>query len=115
MSNIVDLIKKYAFDRYLSNGIIAMIDILISVLATLLTLICVDLTALQGEIQPLTAFNIAIITIAATIFAILTMRTHRIIIRHSTIGDIWKIAAATLIKEVIMYLCTVFMLKNMYL
>ena len=111
MSNIVDLIKKYAFDRYLSNGIIAMIDILISVLATLLTLICVDLTALQGEIQLLTAFNIAIITIAATIFAILTMRTHRIIIRHSTIGDIWKIAAATLIKELIMYLCTVFIFK----
>lgn len=111
MSNIVDLIKKYAFDRYLSNGIIAMIDILISVLATLLTLICVDLTALQGEIQLLTAFNIAIITIAATIVAILTMRTHRIIIRHSTIGDIWKITAATLIKEVIMYLCTVFIFK----
>ena len=35
------------------------------------------------------------------------MRTHRIIIRHSTIGDIWKLVVATIIKEVLLGICAI--------
>ena len=49
----------------------------------------------------------AFYTILATIIGVLTMRTHRIIIRHSTIGDIWKLVVATIIKEVLLGICAI--------
>lgn len=98
---IHEFIKKYAFERFVNSSVIATIDILMSLIAAVVTIACVDIIA-PISIPMHYALQVVSINIVATVIAVLLMHTHRIIIRHSTIGDIWKLGAATLIKEVIM-------------
>lgn len=98
---IHEFIKKYAFERFVNSSVIATIDILMSLIAAVITIVCVDIIA-PISIPMHYVLQVVSINIVATVIAVLLMRTHRIIIRHSTIGDIWKLGAATLIKEVIM-------------
>ena len=98
---IHEFIKKYAFERFVNSSVIATIDILMSLIAAVITIVCIDIIA-PISIPMHYVLQVVSINIVATVIAVLLMRTHRIIIRHSTIGDIWKLGAATLIKEVIM-------------
>ncbi|MBQ9138176.1 MAG: polysaccharide biosynthesis protein [Alistipes sp.] len=102
MFNLHNLVKKYAFERYVNSSVIAMIDILVSLIATICTIVCVDIFVSKIGITSPELVKIAICTVVATGIAVLTMRTHRIIIRHSTIGDIWRLAVATVIKEAVL-------------
>lgn len=111
MYNIIDLIKKYAIERYVSSGIIAMIDIIISTIASILTIVVVEVILSNISISTHTAIQLVISAIIATLIGVLAMRTHRIIIRHSTISDIWKLAIATLIKEVFIAICVITLLN----
>ena len=111
MSNFVDIVKKYAIDRYVSSSVIALIDIFVSLIATMLTLVCADLVALENSIPLTIVIQIIGINIIASIVAISAMRTHRIIIRHSTIGDIWKLLVATLIKELLTIVCIIVLFR----
>lgn len=111
MYNIIDLIKKYAIERYVSSGIIAMIDIIISTIASVLTIVVVEVILSNISISTHTAIQLVISAIIATLIGVLAMRTHRIIIRHSTISDIWKLAIATLIKEVFIAICVITLLN----
>ncbi|MBP3497964.1 MAG: polysaccharide biosynthesis protein [Alistipes sp.] len=111
MFNFYDIIKKYAFEQYVHSGVIAMIDILISLIATMITVVGVDAIVPSISIPLHIVINVALCTIVATIIGVLTMRTHRIIIRHSTIGDIWKLVVATIIKEAVLCICAVTLLN----
>ena len=111
MYNIIDLIKKYAIERYVSSGIIAMIDIIISTIASILTIVVVEVILANISISTHTAIQLVISAIIATLIGVLAMRTHRIIIRHSTISDIWKLAIATLIKEMFIAICVITLLN----
>ncbi len=111
MYSIIDLIKKYAIERYVSSGVIAMIDILISTIASVLTIVVVDVILSNISISIHTAIQLVISAIIATLIGVLAMRTHRIIIRHSTISDIWKLAIATLIKEMFIAICVITLLN----
>ena len=111
MYNIIDLIKKYAIERYVSSGIIAMIDIIISTIASVLTIVVVEVILSNISISIHTAIQLVISAIIATLIGVLAMRTHRIIIRHSTISDIWKLAIATLIKEMFIAICVITLLN----
>ena len=111
MFNIIDLIKKYAIERYVSSGVIAMIDILISTIASILTIVVVEVILSNISISIHTAIQLVISAIIATLIGVLAMRTHRIIIRHSTISDIWKLAIATLIKEMFIAICVITLLN----
>ena len=111
MYNIIDLIKKYAIERYVSSGVIAMIDILISTIASVLTIVVVEVILSNISISTHTAIQLVISAIIATLIGVLAMRTHRIIIRHSTISDIWKLAIATLIKEMFIAICVITLLN----
>lgn len=111
MYNIIDLIKKYAIERYVSSGVIAMIDILISTIASILTIVVVEVILSNISISTHTAIQLVISAIIATLIGVLAMRTHRIIIRHSTISDIWKLAIATLIKEMFIAICVITLLN----
>ena len=111
MSNFIDVIRKYTFERYLSSSVIAMIDILTSTIATMLTIVCVDAILPDVSIPLYSVIKVTICTIVATLIGVLVMHTHRIIIRHSTIGDIWKLAVATVIKDLILAFCAVTLLN----
>ena len=105
MYKLQEILKKYAFERYLHSSVIAMIDIFISLIATMCTFICVDIILPSISVSVPALMKLAFCTIGATIIAVMAMRTHKIIIRHSTLGDIWKIAVATIIKEIILLIC----------
>lgn len=111
MFNLYALIKKYAFDRYVHSGVIAIIDILMSVIASILTLTCIDLALPDSSIPLHIVVKVVCINIIATSIAVYSMHTHRIIIRYSTISDIWKLAVATIIKEVFMCISAILLLK----
>ena len=112
MSNIYELIKKYTFDRYLHSSVIAIIDILISLIATIATLVFADMLMPNASIPLYVVIQMSLINILAAGIGILAMRTHRIIIRHSTISDIWKFGVAVIIKQTILGLTTLLLLDH---
>ena len=98
---VSSLIRKYALDRYLNSGVIASIDMVLSVASTIITIFFAKLVISNLNISTQSVLILIVISAIATAIAILTMRTHRIIIRHSTIHDIWKLAVAVIVKEAI--------------
>lgn len=111
MANLYSLIKKYAFERYLSSTVIAVTDVIISLFATMVSLICLEYILPNATISLNIAIKLALINIVATSASVLIMRTHRIIIRHSTIGDIWKFAVAAILSNLITWLIINFIVK----
>ena len=111
MANLYSLIKKYAFERYLSSTVIAVTDVIISLFATMVSLICLEYILPNATISLNIAIKLALINIVATSVSVLIMRTHRIIIRHSTIGDIWKFAVAAILSNLITWLIINFIVK----
>ena len=111
MANLYSLIKKYAFERYLSSTVIAVTDVIISLFATMVSLICLEYILPNATISLNIAIKLALINIVATSISVLIMRTHRIIIRHSTIGDIWKFAVAAILSNLITWLIINFIVK----
>ncbi len=102
MTNLHDLIRKYAFEKYVHSGVIAAVDLLISIIATAIAVSCVDIFVIPeiplGETYYIMLISVAI---ATTVVAILSIKTHKVIIRHSTLADIWRLAVAVIIKEAI--------------
>ena len=111
MANLYSLIKKYAFERYLSSTVIAVTDVIISLFATMVSLICLEYILPNTTISLNITIKLALINIVATSVSVLIMRTHRIIIRHSTIGDIWKFAVAAILSNLITWLIINFIVK----
>ena len=107
MFSINSFIKKYTFDQYLHSGVIAVIDILISLIATIATLVFADILMPNASIPLYVVIQMSLINIVATSIGILIMRTHRIIIRHSTISDIWKFGVSVIIKEAVLGVATI--------
>ncbi len=106
------LIRTYALERYLHSGIIALMDMVLSILSTILTIVFANLVISNLSISTKTACIIVAISAFATGVAILSMRTHKIIIRHSTIADIWKLIVAVLIKDTIVAIAIAAMINR---
>lgn len=111
MANWRNFFKQYVFDKYLNAGIIAIIDIMMSLVATLITLAALDFIIPDYSMPLIVVLKVSAINIIATLIAILIMRTHRIIIRHSSIADTWKFGIVTIIKSTIMGLFAFFIFK----
>ena len=111
MFSLHSFIKKYAIERYIDSSVIAAIDVLISVLATIVSLVCLRYIGLNEDIGFSLAIRLILLNVVATSISVLVIRTHRIIIRHSTIGDIWKFAVAAILSNLLMWGCLVFVLK----
>ena len=101
MSRIRSLIKKYIFDRYLSSLTIAGIDIVMSIFSTYLVLTAIRIVVPELGIDFRQSMLLAAISVTASAISIFAIKTHHIIIRHTTMSDVWYIAAAALLKEFI--------------
>ena len=104
MASISSFIKKHALGRYLNASVIAAIDVLIATASTVVALISVNLAISNIEITLKQGLLITLCTIVASIIATLITRSHHIIIRHSTLSDVWKFVVAVAIKEVLIAL-----------
>ncbi len=108
MEDIRTIIRKYAFDKYLHSGVIALIDIVLSVFISAFVMLCVNVVWPDYTFSFKGGVFVIIISTVASIISIFAIRTHHIIIRHSTLTDIWKFGAATLLKEILFFFGLVF-------
>ncbi len=103
MISIRNLIEEYAAGKYVSSVVIAATDLIVSVITTAVSVACIDAFVIPethlGADYYMLFLSAAFI---ATIIAIATIETHKVIIRYSTLTDIWRLGAAVLIKEVIL-------------
>lgn len=105
------LITKLHLDRYLSSKLILFIDLVISVMASMLSLVIVQLL-FGGEISRQFAF---VWLGGATVFSLLlyyVLKTYRFIIRHSTLREVAKFVLMTLSKEVLLGVCVIVFLHS---
>lgn len=99
---IEQFITKLRLDRYLSLKIVFAIDLVVSLLASVVTVLSAD-TLIFTQVHLSSLFLPWIgLSVVASAFAFLLFRTYRSIIRYSSITEIWKIMGAVLCKEILM-------------
>ena len=97
------LIQKYAFEQYIHSWVIACIDIVISMAAFTLSFVCIDALSGNDQLTDLLSTKSFLLLLAistiATAITIWAMNTHRIIIRHAMLADMWRLVIAVIMKE----------------
>ena len=101
MSHIRRTIKRYIFERYLSSFAIAALDTAMSVVSIYIVLTALRIIVPDLGIDFRQTMLLAGISVVASTISILATRTHHIIIRHTTMSDVWHLAAAALLKQVL--------------
>ncbi len=105
MINLRQVIQKYAFEQYVQSWIIACIDIAVAVVAFSLSFVCIDALTDNEQLSELFSAKMYLILLAlstvATLVTILLVKTHRIIIRHAMLADMWRLVVASLLKELL--------------
>lgn len=96
------LFKKLRVDKYVSSSLILGLDIFISVGVSMFSLFLISL------IFTIPSYNLGLLlyTLGISIFSsslfFLLLKTHKSIIRHSTLGELWRLGVATIGKGVMM-------------
>ena len=96
-------VEKYLSSRYFSSWLILGIDTIVSIFATFIAYVLV-----QG-LFPNPVFTIWYAcwllagSCALSIISFVLFRTFRSIIRHSTLREVWKLGAAVLLKDILMF------------
>ena len=99
MLRLGSVIKKYIFERYLSSFVIASIDIAMSVVSIYLVLTAMRIVIPNLGIDFRQSMLLAAISVTASIISILIFKTNHRIIRHTSMEDVWHLAAAALLKQ----------------
>lgn len=96
-------VEKYLSSRYFSSWLILGIDALLSVFATFIAYLLVR------SLFPNPVFTVeygACLLAGSCLLSVISFvlfRTFRSIIRHSTLREIWKLGAAVLLKDALMF------------
>ena len=96
-------VEKYLSSRYFSSWLILGIDALLSVFATFIAYLLV-----RGLFpNPVFTVEYGVCLLAGScllsVISFVLFRTFRSIIRHSTLREIWKLGAAVLLKDALMF------------
>ena len=98
MSNPFTKLKE-RLARYLDVRVIFILDVFISFVASTLVLLVADVLGMPVADANHYFLWWILTTLIATIIMFAVFRTHRIIIRHSNLKDLFKIALAVLGKD----------------
>ncbi len=100
--------------HYLSYKIVLLIDIIVSVVCTLISYYAVcNLTNIPTV--PLTMLWLSLISCVAGMFAFYMFKTYRHVIRHSTLSDLWRIGLSIFLKDSILYVLVALFVHRIYL
>ena len=96
-------VEKYLSSRYFSSWLILGIDALLSVFATFIAYLLV-----RGLFpNPVFTVEYGVCLLAGScllsVISFVLFRTFRSIIRHSTLREVWKLGAAVLLKDALMF------------
>lgn len=109
MGNLFDF-KKYTH-RYVSVATILLIDLFISVCASVAALLLTNFFVAHQSLTWTDAFVWLAISVVASLVSFLIFRTNRIVIRHSTLRDMAKFFVVALLKMVILFAGAVLICK----
>lgn len=100
------LFRHLGLHRYFSSWLILALDTVASALATLFTYLIVGRLVPVSFVTTL-RYGAALIVLSAvaSMLAFCLFRTFRSVIRHTTLREIWKLGAAVVAKECIVWIC----------
>ena len=101
MKTIYNALSKYV-NKYLSTRVVFMLDLFVSFLASLLTLILWDIFTPENMRLPRYLVTWLGTSLVASYMLILYLKTYRIIIRHSTLKETGKMVLLSFFKALIM-------------
>ncbi|WP_418442527.1 polysaccharide biosynthesis protein [Alistipes sp.] len=98
------LADRLRFDKYLKSWLILIIDVCISSFATIVAAVsAVAFTAPDAIFRPDKYLLLGMVAGGFSMSGFFLFKTYRSVIRHSTLGEVWKIGAATVFKVVLMF------------
>lgn len=98
------LADRLRFDKYLKSWLILIIDVCISSFATIVAAVsAVAFTAPDAVFRPDKYLLLGMVAGGFSMGGFFLFKTYRSVIRHSTLGKVWKIGAATVFKVVLMF------------
>ncbi|MBR5333445.1 MAG: polysaccharide biosynthesis protein [Alistipes sp.] len=102
------LVSKIQLDKYVNSYLILALDLCVSVLATMFALFLSDIIFTNfsyADVFPIFLTG-SLVTSAASF---LLLKVHKMIIRHSTLREMWRLSVSVLCKGVLMALVLVAM------
>lgn len=98
------LADRLRFDKYLKSWLILIIDVCISSFATIVAAVsAVAFTAPDAVFRSDKYLLLGMVAGGFSMGGFFLFKTYRSVIRHSTLGEVWKIGAATVFKVVLMF------------
>lgn len=98
------LADRLRFDKFLKSWLILIIDVCISSFATIVAAVsAVAFTAPDAVFRPDKYLLLGMVAGGFSMGGFFLFKTYRSVIRHSTLGEVWKIGAATVFKVVLMF------------
>lgn len=98
MSNKLNILfRRFIRHRYLSLQVILAIDTLVAAISSLAAYVLVSLL-IRSVVSFYEGLTLFVFSIAISLAASLIMKNNRHIIRHSTLKDMWRVAATVVIK-----------------
>jgi len=97
--------EKYLSSRYFSSWLILVIDTMVSVFSTFIAYLLIQ------SLFPSSVFTFGYClcllagSCLLSVLSFVLFRTFRSIIRYSTLREVWKLGAAVLCKDVLMFFC----------
>ena len=96
-------IEKYVSSRYFSSWLILAIDTVVSVFSTFVAYLLVRGLFPHPVFTVWYGFWLLAGSCALSVFSFILFRTFRSVIRHTTLREVWKLGAAVMLKDVLMY------------
>ena len=97
MGKLIRALNRYA-SKYLNTRVVFLLDMIMSLAASLITLVLVNLFVEKEHLGQMSSFLWGVSSFIGSFFLIWSLRTYRIIIRHMSLRDFAKFALLAFCK-----------------
>lgn len=101
VSNIIKKLSRYV-NEYLDTRVIFCIDLFVSLFSSLLVVLTLDFLSDGKSYQGMFALSWLLISLFASVVAMFSIRSYRIIIRHASVRDNYKQILSVALKTLIL-------------
>ncbi len=99
---MINIITKLKFDKYFSKKLILVIDLFVSVAASVISLILVGMTFIPTLLTDGFMTRWIIFSAISSVGIFYLLRTYRAIIRHSTLREVGRLSLAAFLKALVL-------------
>lgn len=98
-------IRKFNLQRYLRTQVVFVIDLVMSLLASLCAFGLVSLLSAGSATASLPLWKWVLMSLCTSVIVLITCRTYRAVIRYSTLREVGRLAFVVCCKEVLLLCC----------